>query len=62
MTLAALGMGLDWQLQALTDVFGTTDVVRLSVVSSPVPVPAAVWLFGSGLFVLIGISRRKTTA
>jgi DNA-binding beta-propeller fold protein YncE len=27
-----------------------------------VPVPAAVWLFGSGLFGLIGISRRKKAA
>ncbi|MES2366828.1 MAG: hypothetical protein V4563_13200 [Pseudomonadota bacterium] len=27
---------------------------------APVPVPAAAWLFGSGLLGLIGISRRKT--
>lgn len=27
--------------------------------SSPVPVPAAVWLFGSGLIGLIGVARRK---
>ncbi|TCV79982.1 VPLPA-CTERM sorting domain-containing protein [Sulfurirhabdus autotrophica] len=26
---------------------------------SPVPVPAAVWLLGSGLFGLIGLARRK---
>ena len=26
---------------------------------SPIPVPAAVWLFGSGLIGLIGIARRK---
>jgi len=26
---------------------------------SPVPVPAAVWLFGSGLFGLVGIARRR---
>ncbi len=31
-----------------------------NVTTSPVPVPAAVWLFGSGLMGLIGISRRKT--
>ena len=31
-------------------------------VASPVPLPAAVWLFGSGLLLgLIGISRRKRT-
>jgi len=27
--------------------------------SSPVPVPAAVWLFGSGLVGLIGVARRR---
>ncbi len=31
-----------------------------NVTTSPVPVPAAVWLLGSGLMGLIGISRRKT--
>ncbi|VAW61595.1 hypothetical protein MNBD_GAMMA08-629 [hydrothermal vent metagenome] len=30
-------------------------------VYSPVPVPAAVWLFSSGLFALIGFSKRRTT-
>jgi hypothetical protein len=29
---------------------------------SAVPVPAAVWLFGSGLLGLVGISRRKKSA
>ncbi len=33
-----------------------------SVGINPVPVPAAAWLFGSGLLGLIGISRRRTTA
>jgi hypothetical protein len=28
---------------------------------TPVPLPAAVWLFGCGLLALIGISRKKTT-
>jgi hypothetical protein len=31
---------------------GTTDL-------EPVPVPAAVWLFGSGLLGLVGVARRK---
>lgn len=26
---------------------------------APVPIPAAVWLFGSGLLGLIGMARRK---
>jgi len=27
--------------------------------ASPVPIPPAVWLFGSGLLGLVGIARRK---
>jgi hypothetical protein len=34
----------------------------LSIGSSPVPLPAAVWLFGSGLLGLIGVGRRKVAA
>lgn len=30
-----------------------------SVVLTPVPVPAAIWLFGSGVLGLAGVSRRK---
>lgn len=30
--------------------------------AKPVPVPAAIWLFGSGLIGLIGVSRRKSAA
>ena len=36
---------------------GSMDVTIMDV--SAVPVPAAVWLFGSGLLGLIGIARRK---
>ena len=35
---------------------GEIDVV------SPIPIPAAAWLFGSGLLGLIGIARRKKAA
>jgi hypothetical protein len=34
----------------------------MSVSVSSVPVPATVWLFGSGLLGLIGVARRKKTA
>jgi hypothetical protein len=30
--------------------------------TAPVPLPAAVWLFGSGLMGLVGVSRRRKTA
>ncbi len=34
----------------------------LGISLSPIPVPAAIWLFGSGLLGLIGFSRRKVSA
>jgi hypothetical protein len=43
----------DWALTSESGEFGFYN---------PVPVPAALWLFGSGLLGLIGISRRKKTA
>jgi hypothetical protein len=32
---------------------------NVSIETSPVPIPSAVWLFGSGLIGLIGLARRK---
>ena len=34
----------------------------LAYMPSPVPIPAAVWLFGSGLIGLVGLARRKIYA
>lgn len=56
--LAALGDGLAWNISYLTDAIDTTDIVRLSVISA-VPVPPAIWLFGSGLLGLVGIARKR---
>jgi hypothetical protein len=39
--------------------FSAADVI---IDSSAVPVPAAMWLFGSGLLGLVGMARRKKTA
>lgn len=36
--------------------------ITLTSGSAVVPVPAAVWLFASGLIGLVGLARRKTTA
>lgn len=55
--VAAGNMGAEWQ-----DFEGTQYSERydLSIVNtSVVPVPASVWLFGSGLIGLIGVARRK---
>ena len=35
------------------------DFLRLDITTSPVPIPAAVWLFGSGLLGLVVMTRRK---
>jgi hypothetical protein len=42
-------------------VYSTLKFVGVSTVN-PVPIPASVWLFGSGLLGLIGIARRKKAA
>lgn len=46
-----------------SDVIDPIQVATLSLVgslnSTAVPVPAAVWLFGSGLLGLVGVARRK---
>ncbi len=41
---------------------GTETVDFSTHQASPVPLPAAVWLFGSGLLGLLGYSKRKQTA
>ena len=47
------------------DFFGFTiesvngEVVSTDIINTAVPVPAAVWLFGSGLLGLVGIARRR---
>jgi hypothetical protein len=42
--------------------FGDLWVLDYSeIVINSVPVPAAAWLFGSGLVGLVGIARRKQT-
>lgn len=38
---------------------GFVDNASLTVTPAAVPVPAAAWLFGSGLLGLVGIARRK---
>lgn len=49
-----------WEGDIQTLTFNTQDVASgLGPLVPAVPVPAAVWLFGSGLLGLIGIARRK---
>lgn len=41
------------------EAFASTSVFSGSVANTPVPVPAAVWLFGSGVVALAGLARRN---
>ncbi|MGB5426834.1 MAG: VPLPA-CTERM sorting domain-containing protein, partial [Gammaproteobacteria bacterium] len=46
----------------LSGTFGTSqELSKIQILAggSPVPVPAAVWLFGSGLLGLVGMARHK---
>ena len=45
-----------------TDIHISTDFWTYSSAPVTVPIPAAVWLFGSGLLGLIGMARRKKAA
>ena len=36
--------------------------ITVTAITSPVPVPAAAWLFGSGLLGLVGVARRKKSS
>jgi len=52
-------------LIAFTDIAGaalTSNGLSITVQGAPVPLPAAVWLLGSGLLGLTGIARRKAKA
>lgn len=48
----------DWHL-SFYPLIGTINYVNVTGYTSTVPVPTAVWLFGSGLLGLIGVARRK---
>jgi hypothetical protein len=39
-----------------------TSTGTLEAAGAPVPLPAAIWLFGSGLLGLAGIGRRRINA
>ena len=47
------------ETEAVTNATGN---ITLNITATTVPIPAAVWLFGSGLLGLIGVARRKKSA
>ena len=59
LTFASYGFnGAGWIMA--TDVTGARVDIHGEITRAPVvPIPAAVWLFGTGLLGLIGVARRK---
>ncbi len=59
-TMNSLGLGSETPFEGVRGYFDIGSGNSLHVTSiSAVPVPAAVWLFGSGLLALVGFARRK---
>ncbi|WP_295403561.1 hypothetical protein [uncultured Thiocystis sp.] len=57
---AATKIGIYFAAVGTDDTYGgLVDNVRL--VGTPVPVPAAAWLFGSALMGLVGVARRRSS-
>jgi len=63
--LTALALGSSsLSVLAASEFFSTSDTLsptRIDGTVNVVPVPAAVWLFGSGLLGLVGVARKKTS-
>ena len=57
-----VGLNSTADREAYRDSTSNTGMGVYMVRTSAVPVPAAMWLFGSGLVGLIGVARRKTRA
>ena len=58
------GMNTNYSVGALRDgpIGNPFSTINIQGQFQVVPVPAAVWLFGSGLIGLVGLARRKTHA
>ena len=57
--IAAGNIGTAWLFFADTQYSERYDISIVTAGAPPIPVPAAVWLFGSGLLGLVGVARRR---
>ncbi len=47
-------------IPSVTSLTATSNIfIQSSYIFTPVPVPAAIWLFGSGIIGLVGLAKRK---
>ena len=60
--LNSLAPGYNQQLFSASGGLGAQSAAVLTIQTTTVPIPAAVWLFGSGLLGFIGIARQKKAA
>ena len=58
--IGVVGLGANAQRITFeyTNANNTTAILAVDVAIAPIPVPAAIWLFGSGLLGLAGLGRR----
>ena len=62
-TTGAGAFSATWSATVVGGAFdGQVGSWTLTGVATPVPVPAAAWLFGSGLIGLVGVARRRRAA
>jgi hypothetical protein len=63
---AALDLNVDWMTKTLDYTIlpnqADVQIYLSSMTVSPVPVPAAVWLFGTAMIGLVGFSKRRKVA
>lgn len=62
-TFNVLGLEAGFEYDLFSDTYGNITLFALNdgVAASAVPVPTAVWLFGSGLIGLVAVGRRRKT-
>ncbi|MGB5407852.1 MAG: VPLPA-CTERM sorting domain-containing protein [Thiogranum sp.] len=51
-----------WNDDNFGEIFPTYAGATITVETSPVPVPAAAWLFASGLLGMVGVARRQSAS